>query len=82
MLVDSVKVEKTFRTRKFTCNLNKVLLRENPLIQQDYSRASLVAQTVKNLLPMQETQVRSLGWEVPLEKGMGIHSRTLAWRTP
>ena len=32
---------------------------------------SLVAQTVKNLLAMLETQVRSLDWEDPLEKGMG-----------
>ena len=38
-----------------------------------------VAQTVKNL---QETRVRSLGWEDPLEKGMAIHSSILAWKTP
>ena len=42
--------------------------------------ASLVAQLVKNLPAMQETPVRSLGWEDPLEKGMGIHSSTFAWR--
>ena len=41
---------------------------------------SLVAQTVKNLPAMQETQVQSLGKEVPLE-GMATHSSTLAWRT-
>ena len=41
-----------------------------------------VAQTVKNLPVMQETRVRSLGWEVPLEKGMAIHSSILAWRIP
>ena len=41
---------------------------------------SLVAQTVKTLPAMQDTQVRSLGWEDPLEKGMAIHSSTLAWR--
>ena len=34
---------------------------------------------VKNLLGMQETQVRSPGWEDPLEKGMATHSRILAW---
>ena len=45
-------------------------------------RASLVAQVVKNLPAMQETQVRSLGWEDPLEKGMATHSRILAWRIP
>ena len=42
--------------------------------------ASLVAQTVKNLSAMQETQVRSLGQEDPLEKGMATHSTILAWR--
>ena len=31
---------------------------------------------------MQETQVRSLGWEDPLEKGMAIHSSILAWEIP
>ena len=35
---------------------------------------------VKNLPTMQETQVRSLGWEDPLEKGMATHSSILAWR--
>ena len=34
----------------------------------------------KNLPAMQETQVRSLGWEDPLEKGMATHSSVLAWR--
>ena len=37
-----------------------------------------VAQMVKNLPVSQETRVRSLGWEVPLEKGMAIHSSILA----
>ena len=37
---------------------------------------------VKNLPAMQKTQVRSLGQEDPLEKGMAIHSSILAWRTP
>ena len=41
-----------------------------------------VAQTVKNLPGIQETRVRSLGWEDPLEKGMAIHSGILAWRIP
>ena len=41
-----------------------------------------MVQTVKNLPTMQETQVRSLGWEDPLEKGMATHSSTLAWRIP
>ena len=42
--------------------------------------ASLVAQTVKNLPAMQETWVRSLGREDPVEKGMATHSSILAWR--
>ena len=46
------------------------------------SGASLVAQTLKNLPAMQETWVRSLGWEDPLEKGMAAHSSILAWRIP
>ena len=44
--------------------------------------ASLVAQTVKHLSAMQETQVRSLGWEGPLEKEMTAHSSILAWKIP
>ena len=44
--------------------------------------ASLVAQTVKNLPAMQETQVQSLDWEDPLEKGMTTHSSILAQRIP
>jgi len=42
--------------------------------------ASLVAQMVKNLPVMQETRVRSLSQEDPLEKGMATHSSILAWR--
>ena len=41
-----------------------------------------MAQLVKNLPVMQETQVPTLGWEDPLEKGMATHSRILAWRIP
>ena len=60
------------------------------MFQQDFyfiffffnSKASLVAQTVKSLPAMQQTQVRSLGWEVPLEKEMATHSSILAWRIP
>ena len=43
---------------------------------------SLVAQRVKHLPPMWETQVQSLGLEDPLEKEMAPHSSTLAWRIP
>ena len=43
---------------------------------------SLVAQTVKRLPTMQETRVRSLCWEDPLEKEMATHSSTLDWKIP
>ena len=41
-----------------------------------------MAQTIKNLPAMQETQVRSLRQEDPLEEGMATHSNILAWRIP
>ena len=44
--------------------------------------ASLVAQRVKNLPTMCETQAQYLGWEDPLEKEMETHSGTLAWKNP
>ena len=44
--------------------------------------ASMVAQTVKNLPAMQETQVQSLGQEDLLEKEMATHSSILAWKIP
>ena len=43
---------------------------------------SQMAQTVNNPPAMQETWVRSLGWEDPLEKVMATHSSILAWRIP
>ena len=54
-------------------SLEKCLFRKGP---------SLVAQKVKNLPAMQETQIRSLGWEDPLEEGMATHSRILAEKIP
>ena len=47
-----------------------------------YSRASLVAQLVKNPHAMRETWVQFLGWEDPLQKGKATHSSILAWRIP
>ena len=41
-----------------------------------------MAQTVNRLSTTRETQVRSLGWEDPLEKEMEIHSSTTAWKIP
>ena len=47
-----------------------------------YVGTSFMAQTVKRLPTMQETQVRSLGWENPLEKEMATNSGIIAWRIP
>ena len=41
-----------------------------------------MAQRLKRLPGMWETQVRSLGWEDPMEKEMATHSTTLSWRIP
>ena len=46
------------------------------------NRTSQVAQWVKNLPAVQETQIQSLGWEDPLEQSMATHSNILAWRIP
>ena len=46
------------------------------------SGVSLMVQGQRIHLPMQGTQVQSLGWEDPLEKGMATHSSVLAWRIP
>ena len=50
-----------------------------PLIR---GRTSLAAQTVKRLSTVQETRIRALGWEDPLEKEMAIHSSTIVWKIP
>ena len=42
----------------------------------------MVAQMLKNLPVMRETQVQSLGWEDPLEKGIATHSSIPAWEIP
>ena len=47
-----------------------------------FLKASLVAQMVRNSPAMQETWVRSLSWDNPLEEGMATHSSILAWRIP
>ena len=52
------------------------------LVLPEKRHISLVAQLVKNLPVMQETSVRSLGWEDPLEKGKATHSSILTWRIP
>ena len=55
-------------------------MRTETLEQQHFRKqASLAAQTIKNLPAMRETQVRSLGWEDPLEEEMATHSSVLIW---
>jgi len=50
---------------------------DHGILQATILGASHVAQMVKNMPAMRETQVRSLGWEDPLEKGMATHSSIL-----
>ena len=52
------------------------------VFEVSFSQTSLVAQMVKHLSAMQETRLRSLGWEDPLEKEMATHSSILAWKIP
>ena len=61
---------------------NRLMITSLYLPSEHLIRASLVAQMVKNLPAMQETQVRSLGWEDPLDTGMATHYSILAWRIP
>ena len=51
-------------------------------VLRQIDRASLLTQQSRIHLLMQETQVRSLGWEDPLEKRMATHCSILAWRFP
>ena len=50
--------------------------------QEYWNGNSLLAQMVKNMPAMQETQVQSQGWEDPLEKEMATHSSILVWTIP
>ena len=58
----------------------KELYTENQKTLMKEIWASLLAQLVKNLPAVQETHVRSLGWEDPLEKEVATHSSILAWK--
>ena len=74
------KKEKTTLNLKPSAPKSKSLCRVYDCETLLYSGASLVAQLIKNLPSMQETLVRSLGWQDPLEKGTATHSSILAWR--
>ena len=58
--------------------MNEAKTKFQIIIMDKIDRASLVAQMVKNLPAVQETWVRCLGWEDPLEKEMATHSSILA----
>ena len=64
------------------CEIKNFVYKTHSETSSKHIGASLVAQTVKNLPAMQETQVQSLACEDPLEKGMTAHSSILAWRIP
>ena len=68
--------------RRFSSSRNSNVDRQGILSSPDSCRDSLVAQLVKNLPAMQETWVRYLGWEDPLEKEIPTHSSILAWEVP
>ena len=70
------------RERGLQTNMYEINKQQGDIAQHREIRAFLVAQLVKNPPAMQETWVRSLGWEDPLEKGKATHSSTLAWRIP
>ena len=59
-----------------------LVLTPNHVVYSSPWRPSLVAQTVKRLPAVQQTEVPSLGQEDPLEEGMATHSSTLAYRIP
>ena len=68
-------------TLKHIVNLGKIKNKRGKTITVPHG-PSLVAQSVKNMPAMQQTWVRSLGWEDPLEKEKATHSSILAWRIP
>ena len=69
-----------YKLNKFTALVTEFWV----VVTQHYggTRASLIAQLVKNLPAVQDTQVQSSGWKDPLEKETATHSSILAWRIP
>ena len=61
---------------------NAVIVINNWILTFSFNYALLVAQMVKNLPAVRETQVQFLSQEDPLEKGMATQSSILAWRIP
>ena len=69
-------------TETWHATVRGVTKSQTPLSKWTELNISMVAQTVKNLPAMWETQVWYLGQEDPLEKGMATYSSILAWRIP
>ena len=67
-------------SKTFVLEWGSEILRDQRVFRAPILRASLVAQTVKNLPAAWETYIQSLGWEDPLEEGIAAHSGILAWR--
>ena len=65
-----------------SAQLLKILIFPHCIKKNLFIRVSLVAQMVKNLPSLQETQIQSLGKKDPLEKGKATQSSILAWRIP
>ena len=64
------------------CSCKLFLIFKFSNLMESYIPTSLVAERLKHLPAMQETWVRSLGREDPLEKGIATHSSILAWEIP
>ena len=63
-------------------NKLRTLTKDKNLLGPLITLAVLGGSVVKNLLEIQETQIRSLGWEDLLEKEMATHSSILVWKIP
>ena len=74
------QIFKKLKLKKKSANINTTT--QSIRLKRIFMKVSLMAQMVKKSPAMQETQVPSLGWEDPLEKGMATHSSILAWRIP
>ena len=73
LMLGKIEVKRKMRQQRMR-------LLDSIINSMDINLSSLVTQMVKKLPAMQETWVRSLGWEDPLEEGMATHSSILAWR--
>ena len=81
----TLELKKNHKTEIYVVTVNSRLLskrKKKNILGYYVVMASLVAKMVKSLPTMQETRVRSLGWKVPLYKGMATHCGILAWRIP